>query len=158
MFKIKATKSALAMTEQETLVCGAKNAYEVSFEFSHEWNGMTKIVFFNAGKTNVKRLLDSSACCQIPWEVLTRRHKGMTLRIGICGSDGDEVLLPTVWASLGKIHCGVCAVQDALEPTPDAFEEMVALNREAVTVAYSVRADADEGKFKGERGEKGDQG
>lgn len=158
MFKIKATKSALAVTEQETLVCGAKNAYEVLFEFDPEWSGLSKIVFFNAGKTNVRRLLGDAAQCSIPWEVLTRRHRGLTLRVGICGSDGSSTVLPTVWTSLGKIHGGVCAVQDALEPTPDAFEEMIALNREAIKVAEGVRADADSGKFDGEKGDTGEKG
>ena len=167
MFKIKVINNQIEVYEEEMLVCGSKNTQSVSFEFDAEWNGLAKLAFFKAGKTVVHRLLDDTCTCVIPWEVLTRRHKGYTLQVGVCGMDGEAEVLPTVWESLGKIRGGVCSSPVDINPTPDAFEQMLSMTREAVDVAASIRADADAGKFtgatgpqgpQGEKGEKGDVG
>lgn len=76
----------------------------VNIEYNEEWNGLTKNVVFRVGGfSRVRRNAGTSTT--VPWEVL--RIQGGFLSIGIDGrNETGDVVIPTVWATVGKILPG----------------------------------------------------
>lgn len=96
----------------ELLTAGMAKAVGVRFAFSEEWDGLTKTAVFTNGRDTVGVLAakwDGDAV-DIPPEVLTAA--GRYARVGVYGTNASGVVLPTVWATLGK-------VQPAAEPSGD---------------------------------------
>lgn len=124
MFILYANKNQLAVRKREPVTSGSVNVYEVRFEFSPDWQGLTrKAVFRGSGKT-LTVLLDDSGECAVPWEALT--DHGGTLMAGVFGAR-DETALPTVWANLGTILEGVPGDGTGTKPpTPDVLEQELA--------------------------------
>lgn len=100
----KATATALA---REPLTSGMSAAVEVGFGFSPDWLGLSKTAVFTNGRTTVD-VLESQWSAQgtvpIPHEVLS--EAGRRVMVGIYGTDGERVVLPTVWAELGVVLPG----------------------------------------------------
>lgn len=115
MFKLHAEKNNLRVRQREVLTSGSVNVYKVSFTFSSDWDGLSKTVSFKHGSIIRTILLDESKNCQIPWEVL--ESPSGEVYVGICGTKGSELVLPTVWESLGIILEGT-AINDAHPPSP----------------------------------------
>lgn len=124
MFILYANKNQLTVRKKEPITSGSVNAYTARFEFSPDWDGLTrKAVFRGSGKT-LAVLLDEGGQCVIPWEVLTTA--GHPLMAGVFGST-DETSLPTIWASLGTILDGVPGdMPGSKPPTPDLWEQELA--------------------------------
>lgn len=101
-------------------------------------------------------LLGDDNTAEIPWEVL--QTAGITLRIGLYGTNAAGDVLPTVWADAGMICTGAYLGDDAYPPTPGAYEQLVEIAENAEKIAQSVRDDADKGAFDGEPGPVGPQG
>lgn len=122
MFRLRADKTQLAVLEREPMTSGSVNVYRVQFEFSADWEGLARTASFRAGETVVSVLLEDSGACEVPWEVLVR--PGVQLYAGVCGARGGELVLPTVWASLGTVLEGVCAGCEASPPpTPELWQQ-----------------------------------
>ena len=113
MFDLYANKNQLIVREREPVTSGSVNAYSVRFEFSEDWDGLEKIVIFQAGCVD-KAVLLSGQACVVPSEPLAA--PGYYLMAGVYGKTGDALVLPTVWANLGLIQEG--AVPKGGEP-PD---------------------------------------
>lgn len=148
MFILSANKVCLNVEARETVTSGSVNVYEVQFKFSADWDGLDRTAVFAAGEEQVSVVLDSSNTCVIPWEALQSPRR--ELRAGVYGTKGGEVVLPTVWASLGTIREGVRTGQPAQPPTPDVYDQILAAANQAEQTAQSVRDDADAGVFDGE--------
>ena len=101
---IEVRKNTLAMAEQESLTSGSVNAYKVQFQFSEDWDGLTRTAIFKAGKKCRSILLDKSDGCTIPWELLVMPY--VHLLAGVCGTREEDVVVRTVWLDLGIIHPG----------------------------------------------------
>lgn len=161
MFALYASKNQLEILEKEPVTSGSVNVYKVRFEFSEDWQGLTRKAVFQAGEVSRSALLDESGECVIPWEVLAEYHPLTRLRAGAYGC-ADETALPTVWADLGIILQGVpSSGKETQQPTPDIYQQIASLAAKVEETARSVREDADAGKFDGEigpKGEKGDKG
>ena len=124
IFILRANKNKLEVLEREPVTSGSVNAYRVRFEFSPDWQGLTRKAVFKTGKGSRTVLLDESGECVIPWEVLT--VYGLPLMAGVFGTL-DETVLPTIWTSLGTVLEGVpTASPGARPPTPDAWEQALA--------------------------------
>lgn len=123
MFELYADKNKLTVTRREMVTSGSVNVYAARFEFSPDWQGLTrKAVFRGSGKT-LTVLLDEGGECVIPWEVLTSH--GQPLTAGAFGTR-DETALPTVWANLGTILEGVPGDSPGTKPpTPDVWQQTV---------------------------------
>lgn len=133
MFLLQVGKNKLTVHGHEPLTSGSVNTNAVRFSFSEDWAGLTRTaVFRNGNGAPVSVLLDDSDQCLIPWEVLTSH--GQTLGAGVFGTRGEELVLPTVWASLGTILEGVRPGEDARPPTPDLWEQ--ALDGKGDTLEY----------------------
>lgn len=156
MFSLTANKVLLNLKERETVTSGSVNVYTVQFAFSSEWDGLDKTAVFQAGSDVISVVLDESQTCTIPWEVLENPRR--TLYAGVYGTKGGNVVLPTIWASLGTIQQGVTTGTNTQPPTPDVYSQILAVAEKAQEIAQSVRDDADEGKFNGEPGPAGPEG
>ena len=106
------------------LVEGAVNVNIVQFVFSSDWDGLTKTAVFQAGSDKYSVLLDESNEAPIPWEVLQNPRR--TLYAGVYGTNGESLVLPTIWASLGTIQEGANPGQDTQPPTPSVYEQILA--------------------------------
>lgn len=91
----------------------------VSIEYDSSWENLKKTAFFRAG--NITRKRDNvEYSTTIPWEVM--RNHGKTLQIGIEGrNQAGDLVIPTVWASAGKILQGANADIPAA-PNPESGE------------------------------------
>ena len=156
MFILQANKTQLTVRQREPVTSGSANVYTVRFEFSPDWDNLSRTAVFKAGTESRSMLLGPDNQCEIPWEVLTTG--GKQLEVGVYGTQGGDVVLPTIWANLGKIAEGVTTGEEAKPPTPDVYQQIMAAAQEAVETAKSVRNDADAGAFDGPPGPQGDTG
>ena len=124
MIILTASKSCLTASRRELLVEGAVNVNIVQFVFSSDWDGLTKTAVFQAGSYKYSVLLDESNEAPIPWEVLQNPRR--TLYAGVYGTNGESLVLPTIWASLGIIQEGANPGQDTQPPTPSVYEQILA--------------------------------
>ena len=120
VFLLHAEKTKLAVLEREPITSGSVNAYAARFEFSEDWEGLDKTAVFQAGCVAREVLLGPEGACVVPWEVL--RVPGYQLKAGVCGKQGGEVVLPTIWADLGVILEGVPA-GGSPPPSPELWEQ-----------------------------------
>lgn len=126
MFVLYAEKNQLCVRKREPVTSGSVNVYDVLFQFSADWEGLTKTAVFRAGEKAASVMLDDTGevGCVVPWEVLTT--PGKRLEAGVYGARGAEVVLPTVWADLGYIFAGAVPGDEARPPTPDLWEQELA--------------------------------
>ena len=156
MLELYSEKSNLTIQKRETLASGGTNIYHARFTFSPDWDGLTRTAVFRGGGESVSVLLDESNACVIPWEVLVEPMA--RLKVGVYGTRGGDVVLPTVWADCGFIAEGAAPGGTAQPPTPDVYQQIMAAAQEAVETATSVRQDADAGAFDGPPGPQGETG
>jgi len=123
IFLLFADNAALSLIHRDTITSGASDAFPVQFQFSEAWDGLTKIAVFRAGDRSVSLLLDESNSCFVPWEVLsTPNHRLFT---GVYGTNGQSIILPTVWADCGAILQGAAPGETARPPSPGPFEQIL---------------------------------
>ena len=92
---------------------------------------------------------------EIPHEILAESGN---FKIGVYGIK-DTSVLPTLWSEEFKIEYGTDTYGEAPKPpTPSVYEEILKTSKNAVNIANSVREDADNGVFDGQKGDKGDKG
>ncbi len=121
---LSAEKSRLYVRQRETITSGSVNVYTARFEFSPDWDGLTRTAVFKAGAASRSVLLGESGECIVPWEVLEKPN--IQLQAGVYGTRGGDEVLPTVWANLGTILEGTVTGEDAQPPTPDIWEQRLA--------------------------------
>jgi len=135
MFILYAGKTQLTIRQKEPVTSGSVNVYQVQFEFSPDWLGLSKTAVFKAGSETFSILLTEPEC-NIPWEVLV--SPGRTLYAGVYGTQGGELVLPTIWASLGEILEGAAPGETARDPTPGVYEQITAeLAEKATRMEYT---------------------
>lgn len=96
----------------ELLTAGMAKAVSVEFAFSSDWDGLTKTAVFTNGRATIDVLPAKwdGDTVTVPAEILA--VAGRYARVGVYGTNASGVVLPTVWATLGK-------VQPAAEPSGD---------------------------------------
>ena len=124
MFSLTANKVHLNVVERETITSGSINVYTVQFQFSPDWDGLARTAVFHAADTTISVLLDGTNECSIPWEVLQDANRALC--VGVYGTRGGDVVLPTIWATLGTIKEGVCPGDSVQPPTPSVYEQILA--------------------------------
>lgn len=124
IFILYADKTRLALRQREAMTSGSVNVCQVQFEFSEDWEGLTKTAVFEAGGESRSVLLDDTGLCAIPWEVLAVPKR--ELRAGVYGARGGDMVLPTVWANLGVILEGAAPAGELYPPTPELWEQALA--------------------------------
>lgn len=91
MIKLRADKSNLVVLRREYVTTGSSRVYETQFEFSSDWDGLSKLVLFRCGddEPTAPVLLPLNNRCQIPTSILYQ--PGKMLYIGVMGVFNDSV-------------------------------------------------------------------
>lgn len=114
MITLHAEASALTVTaglDDTMLVAGMANVASVRVTFSEDWTGLGKtLLFYNGDKTILHIMESDDEIVPIPHEVLAT--PGRTLYVGVQGTDGEQVILPTV-------RCKLKAVLASIDPDGD---------------------------------------
>lgn len=132
MFILYADKNRLAVRKKEPVTSGSVNVYTAQFEFSTDWQGLTRKAVFKSGSASRTVLLDENGQCTVPWEVLI--FPGYPLLAGVFGM-GGETALPTTWANLGTVLEGVLSDgEGSRSPTPDLWKQE--LDQKGDTLEY----------------------
>lgn len=157
MIICQVTGAAITVAQNELLTTGMVQAVPVRFCFSPQWAALDRIAVFTAGTVSVSCLLGEDNQCFIPWECLTRA--GEYLRVGVYGTRGEEMVLPTVSCLLGPICTGTQPEENTpTEATPTLVQSLLTKAEAAVSVADALRTDADAGLFNGRDGKDGTNG
>lgn len=92
MIVLRATKTKLVVLRREYVSAGSSKVYDVEFQFSPEWDGLQKVVYFREGENEPTDpiLLPLDNHCQIPSEVLY--SPGKMLYIGVMGLASDALI------------------------------------------------------------------
>ena len=75
----------------------------IHFEYSHDFDGLIITAVFTDGKNTVNVVNPGSECI-IPHKVLTT--VGATVKVGIYAVRGEELVIPTVYATIGVVLRG----------------------------------------------------
>lgn len=157
MIICQVTGAAITVAQNELLTTGMVQAVPVRFCFSPQWAALDRIAVFTAGTVSVSCLLGEDNQCFIPWECLTRA--GEYLRVGVYGTRGEKMVLPTVSCLLGPICTGTQPEENTpTEATPTLVQSLLTKAEAAVSVADALRTDADAGLFNGRDGKDGTDG
>lgn len=130
----------------------------VRFSFDSAWDGLGKVaVFRNPLGEALPDMMIVDGECTVPPEALLLPKE--PLLIGIYGTDGENVVIPTIYALAGRVLAGAEPSEIESEGwTPSLAEQVLAAAEEAVETANSVRDDADSGAFIGPQGDPGPPG
>lgn len=157
MIICQVTGAAITVAQNELLTTGMVQAVPVQFRFSPQWAALDRTAVFTAGTVSVSCLLGEDNQCFIPWECLTRA--GEYLHVGVYGTRGEEMVLPTVSCLLGPICTGTQPEENTpTEATPTLVQSLLTKAEAAVSVADALRTDADAGLFNGRDGKDGTNG
>lgn len=157
MIICQVTGAAITVVQNELLTTGMVQAVPVRFCFSPQWAALDRTAVFTAGTVSVSCLLGEDNQCFIPWECLTRA--GEYLRVGVYGTRGEKMVLPTVSCLLGPICTGTQPEENTpTEATPTLVQSLLTKAEAAVSVADALRTDADAGLFNGRDGKDGTNG
>ncbi|MBE6780727.1 MAG: hypothetical protein E7545_07095 [Ruminococcaceae bacterium] len=148
------------ITVNEEPISDGINFQSVKFNFPKAWNGYVKTAVFSNNDTVINVVLqDGNALCigenecYIPHEVL----KAGVLELSVFGVLGDS--RATAKSATVKVQpSGYANGQAPGNPTPSEYEQLVNLATETKLIAQSVRDDADNNVFKGDKGDKGEKG
>lgn len=125
------------------------------FNFKTEdWNETIKRAIFRNVKSKVEKdaMLEDDSCT-VPWEVLVGSGD---IEVSVHGISGTkDITTDVAMFDLNRTLQGGSATQ---EPSPTVYEQMLKEMQQTKEIAQSVRDDADNGEFDGEKGEKGDAG
>lgn len=157
MIICQVTGAVITVAQNELLTTGMVQAVPVRFCFSPQWAALDRTAVFTAGTVSVSCLLGEDNQCFIPWECLTRA--GEYLRVGVYGTRGEKMVLPTVSCLLGPICTGTQPEENTpTEATPTLVQSLLTKAEAAVSVADALRTDADAGLFNGRDGKDGTNG
>lgn len=157
MIICQVTGAAITVAQNELLTTGMVQAVPVRFCFSPQWAALDRTAVFTAGTVSVSCLLGEDNQCFIPWECLIRA--GEYLRVGVYGTRGEKMVLPTVSCLLGPICTGTQPEENTpTEATPTLVQSLLTKAEAAVSAADALRTDADAGLFNGRDGKDGTNG
>lgn len=140
MFRLRATKTKLAVEETEPLVSGSVNIYRVKVIFDDAWQNATmRYAVFKVGSATEAVALDDRGTCSVPWDLTAYEKKNLVMYFGVYGLREDgTIIIPTIWCELGKIKEGVFWPSDVPRPeTPNAYEILTdEISKKGDTLSY----------------------
>lgn len=123
MFILQANKNELLVKHREMITSGSVNVHKAKFYFDECWDGFARTAVFKTVNKSISVILDSENICMIPYEVLEKDK--VDLYIGVYGTKGEDIVLPTIWAFATKIVLGVDIGEEPTPPTPDIWEQIL---------------------------------
>ena len=153
VIEFRITKQTISRTDRNTVVALSQQYLQAHFNFDYvaepEWDCLVTALF-----DEYAVLLDEDGNCFVPIEVLETPGE---FSVSVFGVDGDMRITTDV-VKIPVKATGYKQGEIPGEPTPDVYAQLMENVNTAVTVANSVRADADSGKFNGPKGDAGPQG
>ncbi len=141
-----------------TTVSDSARTEKIHFNFPESWKEYVKKAVFTNGEITVNVLLnaDETMCtgkdeCFVPHEVI----KAPQFTVSVFGVLGDS-RATSAEAIIKVTESGYTKGDFPETPTPLEYEQLINLANETKQIARSVREEADNGAFNGEKGEKGD--
>ena len=155
MIEIEVSSGSAKLIRGETLTAG-RVGLRCRVRFGRGWDGLNRTAVFS-GARRVDVLVREEEL-RVPAECL--ETPGGTLYIGFYGLDGEgSVVIPTVWVNAGEILPGTeLSEETERELGPNLLAQILDAAAGAADTAAQLRADAENGRFRGEKGEKGDPG
>ena len=160
MIKFNISNEGLLSPTATTPVSDSVKFESAVFEFPESWADFVKTAVFKNENTTVNIALDEANeyCigenqCYIPNEMLTDTE----FYISVFGVKGDRRATSTR-VKVSVIPSGYELGDQPEDPTQTVYEQILNIANETKQIAFSVREDADNGEFNGEKGEKGDRG
>lgn len=124
MIKVTFNKTCGRCVRSEPLTSGMVGQ-TVEFEYSTDFDGLTLTAVFTNGKTTVD-VLNPDKQCAIPHEVLDT--VGAVVKVGIYAVRGSELVIPTVYATIGIVLKGADPSGDvSADPTLPVWAQIKAL-------------------------------
>lgn len=141
------------ITCKKELVEDNVDTFLLDFDLDQMWDGFNKrITFYNDSieASDINPIdIPFTNPCKVPWEVLTSSGN-LYLTLTGTKDDTSEVIRTQLMSSSIKINMsGLSEGGPGADPTPDIIASITQTAEEAVTIAQSVRDDADAGKFNG---------
>lgn len=137
MIEVNVLKNGVTLNETERLTSGSVNVYHIHFHFSSHWDGLEKVAVFRTPLTSVNVPVSVDDIAVMPWEVTTT--VGLDVRMGVCGIKAGEIVLPTVWTTLGKVVEGAkIADAESGDHTPDIYDLILSKIQEFVDGLKSI--------------------
>ena len=152
MLTLQATQKEIKITTEDKFVRGTVGV-NCQIIFDEFWQDYDKFVVFERTNTCGKPIeifaKSMDFIATIPPEILAESGSFV---IGAYGLKQDEVL-PILYSDNIKILYGTeTSGTPPTEPTPNPYEQIIAIAKETEQIAQSVRDDADSGKFDGKDG------
>lgn len=140
-------KQFIRRVDTATIASGSKNYLKARFETPlNDWCKPITAIF-----DSYTVLLDDNNECFIPWEALSAPH---TMAVSAFSADlHTAIVTPVVIEASGYI-----SGETPEPPTPDVYQQLIDIAKNAENVANSVREDADAGNFNGAIGPIGPEG
>ena len=121
MIKVRYSKVNGRCMLREPLTSGIVGQM-IHFEYSHDFDGLALTAVFTNSKTTVD-VLNPGNQCVIPHEVLDT--VGEVVKVGIYATRGDELVIPTVYATIGVVLKGADPSGDvSVDPTLPVWAQM----------------------------------
>lgn len=120
--KVKVTGTRACTIEALDIPQGIVGA-TVSFDFSEEWEGLTKNVVFIGAKD--VEILDIQDSVNLPPEVVAATN--IIVKVGVVGVDANKkMVIPTLWADLGIVKPGA-PVDMGYDPTLPIWAQLLGM-------------------------------
>lgn len=124
MIKVTFNKTCGRCVQSEPLTSGMVGQ-PIEFEYSTDFDGLALTAVFTNGKTTVD-VLNPDKQCVIPHEVLDT--VGAVVKVGIYAVKGDELVIPTVYATIGIVLKGADPSGDtSVDPTLPVWAQLQTL-------------------------------
>ena len=121
MIKVIYNKVCGRCVQSEPLTSGMVGQ-KIHFEYSHDFDGLAVTAVFTDGKNTVDVVNPGNECI-IPHEVLTT--VGATVKVGVYAVRGDELVIPTVYTTIGVVLKGADPSGDvSVDPTLPVWAQM----------------------------------
>lgn len=138
--KIKVVNQRLYLEPPETAE-GTREYLRAEFDFSEEWDGMTKTAFFRGadGENHPKLLKDDT--CTVPAEALAAPGR---VGVSVSGTRGETIITTDIKSFTVPATLSGGTPSD---PEPTVWQQILDKVDETKQIAQSVRDDAASGKF-----------
>ena len=124
MIKVIYNKTCGRCVQSEPLTSGMVGQ-TVEFEYSTDFDGLTLTAVFTNGKKTVD-VLNPDKQCVIPHEVMDT--VGAVVKVGIYAVKGNELVIPTVYATIGIVLKGADPSGDtSVDPTLPVWAQLQTL-------------------------------
>ena len=121
MIKVRYSKVNGRCMLREPLTSGMVGQ-KIHFEYSHDFDGLMITAVFTDGKKAIN-IVNPGNECIMPHEVLTT--VGATVKVGIYAVRGEELVIPTVYATIGTVLRGANPNEGSLgSPTIPTWQQI----------------------------------